>query len=275
MSDPIIVCQDVWHIYPGEVTALQGATLEIEQGEVLGVVGQNGSGKTTLVKHFNGLLKPSQGQVTINGLDSQKYQVHELARHAGYVFQTPNHHLFATKVRTELAFGPKNFGLSTAEIDERVVDAADFLDIHHLMEQHPYRLSFPLRKLVAMASIYAMGPSVFVLDEPTTGQDHRGANMVRRLVNRLRDQGKTVVIVSHDMALMAEVTDRLVALWSAEIIAVGKPAELFANTEVMTRTKLHPPQIFQFTQGWSAANGRTAHALTVPQAVDAFLAAQE
>ena len=275
MSKPVIVCEDVWHIYPGDVTALQGANLEIQQGEVLGVVGQNGSGKTTLVKHFNGLLKPTRGKLTINELDSQDYPVHELAQHVGYVFQNPNHQLFATKVSTELAFGPKNFGLSSSEIDERVADAADFFDIHHLMDKHPYRLSFPLRKLVAMASIYAMNPAVMVLDEPTTGQDHRGANMVRRLVHRLREQGKTVVIVSHDMALMAEVTDRLVALWSAEIIAVGAPAEIFANQEVMTRTMLHPPQIFQFAQGWAAANGRSTHALTVPQAVDTIMAAQE
>jgi energy-coupling factor transport system ATP-binding protein len=137
-----------------------------------------------------------------------------------------------------------------------------------LLDKHPYRLAFPMRKIVGMASIYAMGPEVFVLDEPTTGQDHEGANLVRRLVLRLREQGKTVVIVSHDMALIAEVTDRVVALWAAEVIAVGTPREIFANDDVMQRTKLHPPQITQYARRrWPGDATRLA--LTVEEAVAA------
>lgn len=274
MTEPIILCKDVWHVYPGDVVALRQANLAIQPGQVVGVVGQNGSGKTTLVKHFNGLLKPTNGQVIVNGLDTKQQPVHELARHVGYVFQNPNHQLFATTVRAELAFGPRNFGLSDAEIEERVEDAVEFFQIEHLLEHHPYRLSFPLRKLVAMASIYAMGPSVFVLDEPTTGQDHRGSNLVRRLVKRLQDQGKTVIVVSHDMALMAEVTDQLVVLWSSDIIAIDKPGDVFANADVMERTMLHPPQIFRFCQEWSYAGRRLPLALTVPDTVEALFALQ-
>lgn len=271
---PIIKCEQLCHIYPGDVLALRETSLEIKAGEVVGIVGQNGSGKTTLVKHFNGLLKPTSGRVWINQLDSLKHGMPVLARHVGYVFQNPNHQLFTTTVAAELAFGPKNLGLAPAEVAARVEQAADFFDLQPLLKAHPYRLSFPLRKLVGMASIYAMQPAVFVLDEPTTGQDHKGANVVRKLIARLRQEGKTVVIVSHDMALMAEVADRLVALWAAQVIAMGAPPEIFADDSVMQRTKLYPPQITQLSRRWSLA-GKSPLTLTVPQAVNTLVSALE
>lgn len=271
MANPPIVCERLMHVYAGGVLALKETDLTIQAGEVLGVVGQNGSGKTTLVKHFNGLLRPSGGRLLINGEDARPKPVHELARQVGYVFQNPNHQLFASTVKAELYFGPNNLGLTAPEADERVNQAIEFFNIGHLLDGHPYRLAFPLRKLVAMASIYAMGPDVFVLDEPTTGQDHAGFNMVRKLIGRLREQGKTVVIVSHDMALIAEVADRVVALWAAEIIAAGTPREIFANDEAMRRTKLHPPQITQFARRW-ASNPDRPLALTVAEAAQTVLA---
>lgn len=269
MSDHPIVVDRITHVYPGGVLALKETSLEIRAGEVLGVVGQNGSGKTTLVKHFNGLLRPTSGRLLIKEEDSRGRPMHALARHVGYVFQNPNHQLFATTVRAELAFGPTNLGLAPAEVETRVAEAAAFFDLEHQLERHPYRLAFPQRKLVGMASIYSMGPDVFVLDEPTTGQDHAGAVLVRKLVARLRDQGKTVVIVSHDMALIAEVADRVVALWAAEVIALGTPREIFANDSVMQRTKLSPPQITQFARRrWPGDPHRLA--LSVPEAVAAL-----
>ena len=259
------------HLYPGGVLALKETNLSVKAGEVLGVVGQNGSGKTTLVKHFNGLLRPTSGRLLIMGAASAKQPVHLLARHVGYVFQNPNHQLFATSVRAELEFGPANLGLPPEEIKARVAEATEFFELTQLLDRHPYRLAFPLRKLVGMASVYAMGPAVFVLDEPTTGQDHEGANLVRKLIGRLRAQGKTVVIVSHDMALIAEVADRVMALWSAEVLAVGSPREIFANDDVMQRTKLSPPQITQFARRrWPGDPQRLA--LTVAEAVHTFTA---
>jgi energy-coupling factor transporter ATP-binding protein EcfA2 len=271
VSEHPIVVDRITHVYPGGVQALKETSLNIRAGEVLGVVGQNGSGKTTLVKHFNGLLRPTTGRLLIEGVDSRGKPMYELARHVGYVFQNPNHQLFATSVKAELAFGPSNLGLTPQQVEERVAEAAAFFDLTPLLERHPYRLAFPQRKLVGMASIYAMGPDVFVLDEPTTGQDHAGSRLVRRLVARLREQGKTIVIVSHDMALIAEVADVVVALWSAEVIAVGTPREIFANDSVMTRTKLSPPQITQFARRqWPNDSQRLA--LSVSEAA-ALLAA--
>jgi energy-coupling factor transport system ATP-binding protein len=270
MTTPPIICDHLSHTYPTGVKALHDISLQIETGEVLGVVGQNGSGKTTLVKHFNGLLRPTTGKLLVAGQDSAPQQVHELARRVGYVFQNPNHQLFATTVLAELHFGPTNLGLPPAEIEERVKLATEFFGIGHLLERHPYRLAFPYRKLVAMASIYTMGPDVFVLDEPTTGQDHSGSLMVRRLVERLREQGKTVIIVSHDMALIAEVTDRVVAMFAAEMIANGTPREIFANDEVMTRTKLKPPQITQLARRLNLGS-LTTLPLSVAETAEALL----
>ncbi|MBL8095164.1 MAG: ATP-binding cassette domain-containing protein [Anaerolineales bacterium] len=270
MTTPPIVCDALGHEYAGGVLALKPTTLTIQPGEVLGVVGQNGSGKTTLVKHFNGLLRPTSGRLLINGEDARPRPVHDLARHVGYVFQNPNHQLFATTVEAELRFGPTNLGLTPETVAERVQQATSFFGIEKLLTSHPYRLAFPLRKLVAMASVYAMGPDVFVLDEPTTGQDHAGSNMVRKLIERLREQGKTVVIVSHDMALIAEVADRVLALWAAEVIASGSPRAIFAEDRVMQRTKLYPPQITQFARRWAPASTRPLP-LTVAEAAAAVL----
>lgn len=274
MADPVVVCEQLTHTYPGGVVALKATNLQIGRGEVLGVVGQNGSGKTTLVKHFNGLLRPTTGRLLVRGEDTAARRVHELAQHVGYVFQNPNHQLFATSVLAELMFGPTNLGMPPAEVEERVKQAVAFFEIEHLLEQHPYRLAFPLRKLVAMASIYSMGPEVFVLDEPTTGQDHGGFRMVRRLVERLREQGRTVVIVSHDMALIAEVADKVIAMWAADVIAAGTPRDIFSDDDVMQRTKLHPPQISQLSRRWSS-DGKSTLALTVQAAVETLIGKQD
>jgi energy-coupling factor transporter ATP-binding protein EcfA2 len=172
MADPIIVCENLWHIYMGEILALQQANLKIYAGEIIGVIGQNGSGKTTLVKHFNGLLKPTRGKVWVKGKDTSQMRIQQLAADVGYVFQNPNHQLFARTVEAELEFGPRNLGVPEEEIVERREKAIEFFNLQELRAEHPYRIGFPLRKLVGMASIYTMRPAVFILDEPTTGQDN-------------------------------------------------------------------------------------------------------
>jgi energy-coupling factor transport system ATP-binding protein len=248
MPENVIFCDKLWHIYPGDVVALRDADLTITEGEVVGIIGQNGSGKTTLVKHFNGLLSPSKGKLLVGGVDASTVGVQDLSRTVGYVFQNPNHQLFAKSVTEELSFGPTNLGLEPEEVKDRVEQAIEFFDLADARDIHPYRLSFPLRKLVAMAAIYAMRPKVFVLDEPTTGQDHIGVSLVQKLIAKLREQGDTVIIVSHDMILQAESTDRLVVLWQAQIIGDALPREIFAADDLMKKTNLHPPQITQLSR---------------------------
>jgi energy-coupling factor transport system ATP-binding protein len=243
MPEPIIQCQDLWHVYPGGVVALQQANMTINRGEIVGVIGQNGSGKTTLVKHFNGLLKPTRGKVLIKGMDSAPLRIQQLAATVGYVFQNPNHQLFAKTVEEELEFGPRNLGVPKDEIVERREKAIEFFNLQALRDQHPYRIGFPLRKLVGMASIYTMRPDVFILDEPTTGQDNITTRIVYKLIRRLRDEGSTIICVAHDMILLAEVVERMIVLRNSLIIADTTPREVFSNRELMHSTHLTPPQI--------------------------------
>jgi energy-coupling factor transporter ATP-binding protein EcfA2 len=246
--EPVIKVEDLWHIYPeGNVTALKGVSLEINPGEIVGIIGQNGSGKTTLVKHFVGLLKPTKGVVYIGGEDTMPLRVQQLASHIGYVYQNPNHQLFARTVKDELEFGPRNLDLPEEEIQKRVEQAVEFFGLHDFLDIHPYRISFPLRKLVGMASIYTMKPDVFILDEPTTGQDNVTTQTVYRLIKRLRDEGSTVLCVAHDMILLAEVVDRMLVLRDGDLIMDGTPQEVFSNNEIMSSTHLTPPQITTFS----------------------------
>jgi energy-coupling factor transport system ATP-binding protein len=248
MVENLIVCDHLWHTYAGGVTAIGNVSLSIRSGEVVGIIGQNGSGKTTLVKHFNGLLKPTHGTVTVDNLDVSTHGVHELSRIVGYVFQNPNHQLFATSVSEELAFGLTNLGLGEEAIQEAVERSVAFFHLESYQKTHPYRLSFPLRKMIALAAIYAMQPKVYILDEPTTGQDHVGVKLVYNLIGRLREQGATVIVVSHDMRLQAEATDRLIVLWQAEIIGDGSPKDIFSDDALLEKSNLHAPQITQLSR---------------------------
>ena len=248
--EPVIKVKDLWHIYPkGNVTALKGVSLEIDPGEIVGIIGQNGSGKTTMVKHFVGLLKPTKGFVYVNGEDTTPLKVQQLAAKVGYVYQNPNHQLFARTVKDELEFGPRNLGLEEDEIADRVEKAAAFFKLEDYLDTHPYRISFPLRKLVGMASIYTMKPDVFILDEPTTGQDNITTRTVYSLIRRLRDEGSTVLCVAHDMILLAEVVDRMLVLRDGDLIMDGTPQEVFSNNEIMSSTHLTPPQITRLSLG--------------------------
>jgi energy-coupling factor transport system ATP-binding protein len=270
MPEAIIECQDLWHVYPGNVTALQNANLKVNPGEIIGVIGQNGSGKTTLVKHFNGLLKPTRGKVLVKGKDTAQLRIQQLAATVGYVFQNPNHQLFARTVEEELEFGPRNLGFSKEEVLERREKAIEFFNLEELRLQHPYRIGFPLRKLVGMASIYTMRPAIFILDEPTTGQDHITTRIVYRLIERLRDEGSTIICVSHDMILLAEVVERMVVLRNSKIIADTTPREVFSNRELMSSTHLTPPQISELSLRLADKNLLDGLHLSVAEMVEAL-----
>jgi len=259
MSTPLIKVTDARYVYSnGAVLALDGVSLEIPEGQSVGIVGQNGSGKTTLTKLLNGLLKPTSGSIVVDGKDTAKNSVQQMSSTVGYVFQNPNHQLFAPSVTAELAFGPTNLKLPPEEITERIAHALEFFDIKQYADMHPYRLSFPLRKLVGIASVFTMGPKVFVLDEPTTGQDHQTTKVINQLIHRLQDRGSTVICVSHDMPLLADVSERMIVMWNAKIIADGGAREVFGNTEVMERTHIAPPQVTQISLRLRSRKGKPA-----------------
>ncbi|RLT34588.1 MAG: ABC transporter ATP-binding protein [Chloroflexi bacterium] len=244
----MISLHEASYTYPnGGVVALDSMSVEVGEGEIVGVMGQNGSGKTTFTKLLNGLLRPTSGSVFINGRDTSRYSVQALAPHVGYVFQNPNHQVFANTVAEELAFGPLNIGHTPEEVAERVAEAAEFFELGAIMQLHPYRISFPMRKLVGIASIFTMRPQVFILDEPTTGQDHKTSSVIDRLILRLGERGNTVICVSHDMPLIAHVTKRALVMWNGKLIADAPPREIFSDKLIMERTHLTPPQITQLS----------------------------
>ena len=241
-----IKVSNLQHTYPNGVVAVESVNVEIKQGEQVSVVGQNGSGKTTLVKHWNGLLKPTKGSVQIGDLITSDHPVNVLARKVGYVFQNPNHQIFAASVKDELEFGLRNIGNSEEQIKDKIEYISEEFGLTEYLETNPYRLGFSLRKTVGMASIIAMEPDVIVLDEPTTGQDYLGIKAIRSSIKKLKEQGKTVIVVSHDMPLVAEETDRVLVMCDTNLIFDGSPSKLFADELILKQTNLLPPQITSF-----------------------------
>jgi len=231
------------HRYANGVDALRGVTLRISPGETVAIVGQNGSGKTTLVKHLNGLLRPATGEVRIGGDSLVGRRVDEIAGTVGFVFQDPDDQLFGRSVEREVAFGPRNLRLEPSTI-ERLVDAAlAATGLDDERRTNPYDLDRSRRKLVALASVLAMDPAILVLDEPTTGQDAPGVRRIGEMVEALRDAGRTVVAITHDMELAARHFGRLVVMTAGRIVADGSPEEVFdlRNEVVLASAGLVPP----------------------------------
>lgn len=257
---------DLRFAYPAGVEALRGVNLSIRAGEFVGVIGQNGSGKTTLVKHFNGLLKPTRGVLKVLGVDTRTQGVAKLAKLAGYVFQNPDHQIFCNTVREEIAFGPRNTGMPPSEIESSVRHVMELLDLQELENRHPFRLSRGQRQRLAIASILAMRPRILILDEPTGGQDRQQVGRLIATLTRLNAEGHTIVLVTHDLELLAECTDRALVMFQGEILLDGTPRDVFREVETLRRTALAPPQITR----WSLAIGLPHLFLTVAEAAAAY-----
>ncbi|MFI5339504.1 MAG: energy-coupling factor ABC transporter ATP-binding protein [Candidatus Methylomirabilales bacterium] len=257
---------DLRFAYPSGVEALRGVHLRIRAGEFVGVIGQNGSGKTTLVKHFNGLLKPTRGVLKVLGVDTRTQGVAKLATLAGYVFQNPDHQIFCNTVREEIAFGPRNTGMPPSEIESSVRHVMELLDLQGLEDRHPFRLSRGERQRLAIASILAMRPRLLILDEPTGGQDRQQVGRLVATLRGLNAEGHTIVLVTHDLELLAECTDRALVMFQGQILLDGTPRDVFREVETLRRTALAPPQITR----WSLAIGMPRLFLTVAEAVAAY-----
>ncbi|MFH0751552.1 MAG: ABC transporter ATP-binding protein, partial [Chloroflexota bacterium] len=198
-TPPAIELEGLVHVYPEGTRALAGVHLRVAAGEAVAIVGQNGSGKSTLVRHLNGLLRPTEGAVRVDGRDTAGVRVARLAALVGLAFQDPDRQIFAGRVRAEVAFGPRNLGLRGAALDGAVADALAAVGLGDAAEANPYDLGYSRRKLLAIASVLAMRTPIVILDEPTTGQDLRGAARVQEIVRGLVAEGRTVLAVSHDM----------------------------------------------------------------------------
>jgi energy-coupling factor transport system ATP-binding protein len=241
---PELRFESVSHVYrQGGVRALEEVSLTIGPGEVVGLVGQNGSGKTTLVRHLNGLLRPTSGRVLLDGQDAAGRTVAQLARDVGLVFQDPDRQIFAGSVRSEIEFGPRNVGLRGEELRMAVDGAMTAVGLAEAARTNPYDLGASRRKLLALASVLSMRTPVLVLDEPTTGQDMAGVELVRHVLHGAREAGRTVIAISHDMEFVATGFDRVVAMGGGRVLADGTPAEVFAPSgwELLRSTYLEPP----------------------------------
>jgi energy-coupling factor transporter ATP-binding protein EcfA2 len=245
MTMPLIRVDGLCHRYDEETAALDGVDLTLEDGAYLAVIGQNGSGKTTLAKHLNGLLLPSSGDVWVDGINTRDTSVGALARTVGYVFQNPDHQIFCATTREELAFGPRNLGLPHEVVAERVDDAIEAFGLAPYADVPPAVLGYGLRRKVGVAAVYAMRPRVFILDEPTTGLDWRSAQELLARVRALWQQGHTIILISHDMRLVAEHAPLTVVMHQGRVLACGATAQVLAQDDVLRQAQVRPPQVRQ------------------------------
>ena len=221
-----------------KTVAINDVSFRVDEGEFVGIIGHTGSGKSTLVQHLNGLLKPSSGQVLIDGEDLNGEHVNRraLRQRIGLVFQYPEYQLFEETVAKDIAFGPKNQGLSADEIAERVRYAMDcvHLDYDKYAERSPFELSGGQMRRVAIAGVLAMRPSVLILDEPTAGLDPRGRDKILTMLEELHArENTTILMVSHSMDDMARLATRLIVMSDGKIAAEGTPREIFAQEAMM------------------------------------------
>lgn len=229
--------------YESGVEALKGVNLAIDGGEYVAVVGGNGSGKTTLAKHMNGLLRPTSGQIHVSGVLASTRTVAELARVVGYVFQNPDHQLFCRSVREEVSFGPVNTGIVGDELDRRVGTAIDAMGLREVVDRPPLSLTLGLRRRVSIASVLAMDPPMLVLDEPTTGLDLRETEELMARVKAMNSEGRTIVLITHEMKLVARNADRVVVMSDGKIVLDSDTRGVFSDIELLGQSRLRPPPV--------------------------------
>ncbi|WP_163541353.1 ABC transporter ATP-binding protein [Occultella kanbiaonis] len=241
---PVMVqAVDLDHRYPSGVQALTGVDLQVRRGDFVALLGRNGAGKTTFARHLNGLLRPTTGSVHIKGEPTASRKLHEIATEVGYVFQNPDHQIFAASVREEIGFGLKNLGRDADRIEERVQQVLDQVGMPGLADVHPYRLGKGQRQRLAVASVLALEPEILVIDEPTTGQDWTGSVAMMDLVADLNASGHTILMITHDMLLAARYARRAVVFDGGRVRADRPIHELFADPDLLRDAHLRPPQV--------------------------------
>ena len=248
----ILETRGLTHVYgagtPFERTALDHIDLRVEQGEILGIIGHTGSGKSTLIQHFNGLLKPTAGEILLGGQSiwDAKGKCDRTTRfRVGLVFQYPEYQLFEETIAKDIAFGPANMGLGQSEIDERVKEAMAFVGLApELAGQSPFALSGGQKRRVAIAGVIAMRPEVLILDDPTAGVDPAGRDEIFAEIQQYHDQtGATILFVTHSMEDAARMADRMLVMNHAEIMLLGSPREVFSHAEEIIAAGLDIPEI--------------------------------
>jgi energy-coupling factor transport system ATP-binding protein len=247
-AEILIDVQNASFSYPHGNPVIRDVNLAIRRGEFVALMGPNGTGKTTLAKHFNGLLVPTAGHVLVDGNDTRNTSVSELARKVGYVFQNPDHQLFSRTIKDEFAFGPGNLGWSKERIENAVAQELEHLGGPQKGSEDPFFMGLAERKLVAIASVLIMEPDLLVLDEPATGADHEASLRIMDYLSALHRQGLTIVIVTHDVSLVANYTDRVIVVREGSVVLDGRPDEVFRQATELESCQVTPPQVAALAQ---------------------------
>lgn len=276
-----IKIENLSHVYmkgsPFEKKALDNVSITIDDGEFVALIGHTGSGKSTLIQHINGLLKPDSGKIFINDVDitEKGVKLSEIRKKVGLVFQYPEYQLFEETIEKDIAFGPKNLGLSGEEVDKRVKRAMNMvgLDYEAYKNKSPFDLSGGQKRRVAIAGVVAMEPNVLILDEPTAGLDPRGRDDILSQVKILHDEyNMTIVLVSHSMEDVAKVADRILVMHKGKCILDGKPSNVFKEIDTLESVGLAVPQVTYLMKALKDKGFNISQdAFTITQAKDEIL----
>ncbi len=224
--------------YPNGYKALDDVSMEFSKGEVVAIIGQNGAGKTTLMKLLNGLYKPTSGDIEFDGNNTKDYTTAKIAKDIGYVFQNPDDQIFNNEVKKEIEFGPKRLKLAKDVIKKQTNDAIRLTRLKNHMYDHPYNLPFSIRKFITIASVIAVNPEVFILDEPTAGQDSESMDLIGKLIKELASRGKTVIVITHDMSFVTKYFERVIVMANTRVVCDSTAREVFWNEDVLRQSCL-------------------------------------
>ncbi|MDH5806473.1 MAG: ABC transporter ATP-binding protein [Candidatus Methanomethylicaceae archaeon] len=247
----MILFNNVYFSYSPGTYAIKNINLSINKGEMVAILGSNGAGKTTLVKHINGLLKPQIGSVIVLGKNTKEVSVAELARHVGLVFQNPDHQLFAETVEKEIMFALINFNFPQDEIKLRTEEALRKFDLIEYRDKSPFMLSGGEKKRLALASVLCYDPSIIILDEPTTGQDYNQKRNLMKILEKLNNEGKTIIVVTHDIEFVADFIPRCIIMSNGEIVADGPSNEILTKIDLLLSNNLIVPQLVEICYDFS------------------------
>lgn len=234
--------------YPNGFLANENLSLNIEEGERVAIVGQNGAGKTTAVKLMNGLHKPTEGDVFVNGINTKDRTTAQIAKYVGYVFQNPDEQIFNPDVRSEVSYMPRHLKMEDDEVIRRIRWAMELTGVRKYQKVNPLDLPYPIRKFVTIAAVIAMEPQYIILDEPTAGQDLRGIEILEQLLDELQKKGTSVITITHDMEFVAKNFERVIAMANKKIIADGNVKDIFWNQKVLSESKIKKPQMAELAE---------------------------
>jgi energy-coupling factor transporter ATP-binding protein EcfA2 len=266
-DDLIVNVDNISHKYPNGNLAVKNVNLKIRRGEYLAVIGQNGSGKTTLMKHFNSLLKATGGNITVAGLNVSQTKISEMSRYIGYCFQNPDHQIFNNTVSAELRYGPCNLGMTVEVVDKIENEMLEMFELKPNREVYPFYLGKGERQKVALASAIAMQVDILIIDEPTTGLDTITSQEMTKLINKFNEMGKTIIVITHDMNLVAKNIPRCVVMYKGEKLMDGPTYEILSRVDDLKKTYLKPPQINLFCRSL-IEYGFSDQVMTVEEAIN-------